>query len=76
MAKKRYYKSEAEKMGSDMMPSGKGEFANMPTASFVKYFPKNVYMTSPEYPDSLKDIDKQISGDVTKAKKQSSKTKF
>ena len=74
MAKKRYYMSK--KSNSGMMPSGMDQFANMPQESFVKFFPKNPYMSTPVYPDKLKDIDKQISGDVNKAKKNQSGTKF
>jgi len=73
MAKKRYYEA---KKGSGMMSSGAGQFANMPQASFVKYFPKNAYMTTGVYPDYLAAIDKQMNGDVNKAKKNQSKTKF
>jgi hypothetical protein len=68
MAKKRYF--------SGMMPSGMGEFANMPQASFMKEFPMNAYMTTDKYPDTLRAIDRQISGDVMKAKKNLSGKKF
>lgn len=71
---KRYYKSK--KMGAGMMPSGQGEFANMPQGSFISFFPKNEYMTTSMYPDDLASIDKQISGDVKKAKANQSKTKW
>lgn len=68
--KKRYYEA------SSMMPSGQGQFANMPQASFMKEFPMNTYMTTSAYPDKLRDIDKQMSMDVMKAKKNASKTKY
>lgn len=82
MAKKKYYDSKmgymskAEKVGAGMMPSGAGMFANMPTASFMKAFPMNAYMTTSSYPDKLRDIDKQMNSDVMKAKRMASKTKF
>lgn len=76
MAKKRYYMSEGEKMGSAMAPKGQGQFANMFQGSFMKAFPKVAYMTTSAYPDKLRDIDAQISGDVRKAKSIASKTKF
>ena len=44
--------------------------------SFMKAFPMNSYMTTSAYPDKLRDIDKQISSDVMKAKKNASGTKF
>jgi hypothetical protein len=67
--KKKYYSS------SNMMPSGMGQFANMYQGSFMKQFPKNSYMTTSGYPDKLVDIDRQINGAVSKAKKMQSKTK-
>lgn len=77
MAKKRYYgTSKAEKMGAGMMPASTGAFASMFQGSFMKAFPMNSYMTTGAYPDKLRDIDRQMSGDVNKAKRQASKTKF
>ena len=67
MAKKRYYKSK--KMGEGM-------FANMPQGSFMKAYPKNAYFEPGMYPDKLADIDRQINGDVMKAKRNKSNIKY
>lgn len=51
-------------------------FANMPQGSFMRPFPSNSYWEAGMYPDTLADIDKQINGDVMKAKRNKSNKKY
>ena len=71
MAKKRYYDG-----GSEMMPSGIGQHANMPQQSFTKEFPKVPYVMKRSHGDTLTAIDRQISMDVMKAKGMDPKGRF
>lgn len=77
MPKKRYYgKSKGEMMGSSIMPSGQGAFANMFQGSFMKSYPTTAHMTSGSYPDTPRAIDGQISGVVSSLKRNPSDMKF
>lgn len=74
MAKKRYYGMSQK--GAGMIPSAQGAFANMYQGSFTRTIGSTAYMTTSDYPDTMKDVDLQLSKDIAGAKRQASKTKF
>ena len=82
MAKKRgYYEGMSaskmqEKRDGEMIGTGFGFFANMPTSPIVKMYPKTAYSAGETLNDGRKGIDVQISSDMKGKKKEQFPEKY